>query len=252
MTTKSHLALFDITLEQASDFIQSHVGEPQEIFDAAWQLGIPTSMLSDITGYSTDIISEYFSVAGLDTLVLDAGSLAGKREIFSSESAASLSEYVVFNDKTGILSTSSLRESAIAATNADDYLAYFDPANFKGAEDGIFTIEELGIEHLGDIPATSETLESLSYGTMINLLQAMDLDEFLRFNDFIESNPDAFENGFFSNEAVFLMIDILSDPAEDPFFSNPQITLFVVEAVVEEIDLIGIETGAQFFEGGLF
>jgi hypothetical protein len=251
MTAKSHLALFDITIEQANDFIQSHVSEPQTIFDAALQLGIPTSMLSEITGFSTDVISEYFGAAGLDTLVLDLGSFAGKRELLSVEFAALPDDLIVFNDNTGTLSTDSLREIIIAATSADDYFAFFDPANFKGADDGIFTSEELGIEQLGNIPATTETLESLFYGTFINALQAIDLEEALQLSDFIESNPDAFENDSFSFGETSLMIDILSDPTEDPFFSNSQITLFAVEAVVENIDLIGIDTGIYFFEEGL-
>lgn len=251
MSAKSHLALFDVTLKEANDFIQSHVVEPQVIFNAASLLGIPTSMLSEITGYSTDVINEYFAAAGLDTSVLDIGSLAGKRKIISSEAAVLLENYFTLNNNIGVLSTSALREKISADTNADDYFTFFDPENFKGSDDGIFTSEELGIDHLSDLPATTETLESLFYGTFINFFRAMDFDEALRFNNFLEANPDAFDDDFYSPEAIALLFDIFSDPAADPFFSNSQILLLTEEAVTTGISLIGIETGSRFFEVAL-
>jgi len=252
MSAESHLSLFGVSVEQANDFILSHVTEPQVIFDAASQLGIPTSMLSEITDYSTDVISDYFQEAGLDSSELDQGSLAGKRELITKSAALFFDDFIVFNDNTGDLSTDSLREGVIAKTNANDYFAFFNPENFKGAEDGVFTPEELSIEHLGDIPATTENLESLYYGSFISLFRTIDEDEFWEFFELILSNPDILEEDFepTSDEAIQL-VNILKDPAEKPFFNNVKMAIFAIDVATEEVNLVGIQTGLQLFEEAL-
>lgn len=252
MSAESHLTLFGITPNQANDFIQLHIAEPQTIFDAALQIGIPTSMLSEITGYSTDVINEYFAAAGLDSLELDQGSLAGKRELITKAAALFFDDIIVFNDNTGVLSTDSLREGVIAETNTNDYFAFFNPENFKGAEDGIFTPEELGIEHLGDIPATTENLESLYYGSFISLFQTIDENEFWDFFEIITSNPDIFEDDVDPTvDEMIQLINILNDPAEEPFFNNLQMAIFAIDVAAEAVSLVGIETGTNFFEEAL-
>jgi len=252
MSTESHLSLFGVSVEQANDFILSHVSEPQVIFDAASKLGIPTSMLSEITGYSTDVISDYFQTTGLDTSILDSGSLAGTREIISSEMIDnSLEHLVTLNENTGVLSTDVLRERIIHDTNEKDYYAFFDPANFKGADDGIFTSEELGVSHLGDLPATTETLESLYYGAGIDYFQSVDFVEILELSIFLQSNSVLLGYDLFSEEFGSLLIDIFKDPAEEPYYNVIEIASFVLTFAIEKIELVGIETGSDLFQGAL-
>lgn len=66
-----HLASLGVTVQQARDFIFSHADEPQVIFNVAFEHNVTTSMLSEITGFSTNDISAYFAFFGLDTLQLD-------------------------------------------------------------------------------------------------------------------------------------------------------------------------------------
>jgi len=248
MSSASHLALFGITKEEANDFILSHVDTPQTIFEAASLLGMPTTMLSEVTGFSEELVSGYFTASGLDTTILDNGSFAGKREILSADAAAMLGDYISLNHHEGVLSNSALREKIAASSFAGDYDAYFNPDNFKGAEDGVFTPEELGFSHLGNLPATRETIESLVYGTAIRFLQAMDSEEHADLSDTLGSDPDAFDTYFLSSEVISSLTDIISDEAVEPVYTDSDIAAFIDEVITEEIFYIDIDTGFFLFE----
>lgn len=190
MSAESHLTSLGITLQQANEFILSHVSEPNTIFDIAKQYGVTTSMLSEITGYSTGDINAFFSSFGLETTKLDiVNSSSGTRELIASDMTAAFTNIIAFNNNSGALSTGSLRDAIMNnLINAglpqnlvvDTYHAKFNPSNFIGAGDGIFTPSEFGgITKLGNFPATSEMLESLFYGTAINAYKNLDQDEML-------------------------------------------------------------------------
>lgn len=66
-----HLASLGVTVQQAKDFIFANVNNPELIFDVALQFNVTTLMLSQITGFSTNVISEFFASFGLDTAKLD-------------------------------------------------------------------------------------------------------------------------------------------------------------------------------------
>jgi len=66
-----HLALLGVTIQQARDFIFSHVDEPEIIFNVASENNVTTSMLSEIVGFPTSDISAYFTSFGLDAAELD-------------------------------------------------------------------------------------------------------------------------------------------------------------------------------------
>jgi hypothetical protein len=82
------------------------------------------------------------------------------------------------NDRTGELSNESLRAKVLVnAALTSNYWNLFNPARFMGSEDGVFTPAELGVSHLGNVPATKEAIESLFYGTYFDIVQSIDLSE---------------------------------------------------------------------------
>lgn len=169
-SAESHLSKYGVTVQKAKDFILSHVNEPTTIFNTAKQFGVTTVMLSEITGYPTSDITTYFASFGLDTVLLDASApgVAGNHVLLAQD-MASFVNYIAYNNNTGALSTTALREQVLGAGILENqYFSLFDPKNFKGSEDGVFTPEETGITSLGNIPATMENIESLFYGTATN------------------------------------------------------------------------------------
>jgi|CXWL01.1.fsa_nt_gi hypothetical protein len=202
MSAESHLASLGVTMQQAHDFIFSHVNEPTTIFDVAKQYDITTAMLNEITGYSTNDISAYFANYGLNTADLDSVDLSGS-------TSATLVKYLAFNDSTGILSTAALRTSS----------GTFNPDRFPSASDGIFTPGELGTTRLGYVAATADNIESLFFGTWIHSLKAMDQSEMFEIGkifDFVENDPD-------SPDLPALMDNVFSDPASNPLLSDLEI-----------------------------
>ena len=227
--TLSHLALLGITVEQANEFLLSHATEPWTIFNTAKQHGVTTLMLSEITGFSTDIISGYFASYGIDATELNSNSMnpdddssAGKRDLLSPD-MVSLANVISFNENTGVLSTAALRESITSFIGLEVYNSRFEPNNFKGSEDGVFTPEELGgITHLGNIPATRENLESLFYGTAINAYRNFSFEEFADLS--LNNNGDP-------NETRELEIAAYSSSTNNPLISNDTDLAFQVQNV---------------------
>ena len=240
MSTESHLASLGVTMQQARVFISSHANDPFTIFDVAYEYDITTSMLSEITGYSTSDISAYFTTYGLDSADLDGVSLP-------SSNLASLTNYMALNDSTGILSTAALRESIIAATSSDDYFAALNPSKFIGAEDGVFTSNELGTARLGNVAATTENIESLLFGTFIHVFKAIDVSETMQFGQITEFLADPTNNANSPNFLV-LMNSVFSDPAPNPIFSDTELVEAVTGTAVPLVEKIGSANGAIQFD----
>lgn len=213
-TAEPFLAMLGVTIQQAKDFIFSHANEPTTIFNVAKQYGLSTTKLSEITGFSTSDVSAYFSSFGLDAEKLNkVNSSSGTRDLLAPD-LTSFASIIAFNNNTGVLSTKALRESANVFSSLpkdvfeEIYYLKFNPSNFKGAGDGIFTPEELGgITSLGNIPATVETLESLFYGTAINAYRNYDLNEFLDIGANIATARE-------------IEINAYTSPTSDPFNEN--------------------------------
>lgn len=249
MSAESHLATLGITIQQANDFILSHLEEPSTIFNTAKEFGVTTSMLNEITGYSTNDIRDYFASFGLNTAELD-NDLSGERALLAPD-LQPLVNFLTFNEDSGILSTASLRDSIIAKTNANDYSTLFDPGTIKGASDGVFTPGELGTGHLGNVSATAETLESLFYGTLISTSRAIDEQEAEQINAFLAANPDEHENETVSSSYIELALSVYGDPAPRPAYSDREIAIFTVEIGVEMIGFVGVAKDAALLDHAL-
>lgn len=184
MSVEKHLNKLEITVKQANDFISTNINDPEKLFYAAFENAVTTEMLHEITGYSTDTIREYFATKGFDSNKLDKTHTLVN---FDSGSLESLIDY----DKNaeGVLSVNSLRTKVEPLTRHSDYISYYDDSFFEKTypfqvKDGVYDSEESGIKHLGDIPATDENLESIFYGSLINIFSRIDEHEFTQIENF--------------------------------------------------------------------
>lgn len=200
-TGQEVLAFLKLTVEEANAFILANIEQPQLILDTTKEFGITTQHLSDITGYSTDIISDYFFSSGFDSRVLEDTKI-----LFNSE-LGDLASLVGFNERSDALSAASLANLVKPNVDPLDYDFFFEPVfNYQQA-DSIYTPDELGVPHLGNnVPATNEKIESLVYGTLINLYSALDDTELNELKGFAH-------NGSNVDEYRALLTDALNDPA---------------------------------------
>lgn len=192
ISTEAHLAKFGTTAPQALDFINSNLAQPDIIFNIARLYGVTTNMLSEISGFSKDIIQEYFDTAGLD---LDSKQLNYTSMLVNSD-LSTLEHLVSSNNRTGILSNDSLNKEVQPLTHVSplEFNDFFEPVYDYQPIDGIYDAEELGVGHLDNVPATSESIISLFYGSLINIYSAIDKAEIDQINAFPRNdNPEGFQ-----------------------------------------------------------
>lgn len=77
MGAQSLLAAYNITVEQAADWVVANINNPQQIFDVCKQIGITNSMLTEIVDYrfpsiTVDQVKGYFSANHLVPSLLDS------------------------------------------------------------------------------------------------------------------------------------------------------------------------------------
>lgn len=184
MSVETHLNKLEITVEQANDFISANINDPKKLFDTAFENAVTTDMLREITNYSIDTIREYFAAAGFDSNDLD------QTHTLVNFDPGSLKNLIDYDKNTdGILSVNSLRAKVEPLTRHPDYVSYYDEIFFEKTyafqvKDGVYDSEESGINHLGNIPATDENLESIFYGSLINIFSRIDEHEFTQIENF--------------------------------------------------------------------
>lgn len=174
MSAESMLFKQGITLQEAKDFINMNIEQPELILEAAFNHAVTTSMLNEITGYSIDEINAYFSS---NTDNYDPSDLDDIGKLVNSD-LGSLEILVDFNNNTGILSTLSLQEKVKSFVNPLVYESVIEPIfPFQKNNGYIYDPEELGIKHLSNVAATDGNIESLFYGTLINIFLRLDSTE---------------------------------------------------------------------------
>lgn len=227
MSTSSYLANFKVTIAQAKDFVFAHLDDPTTIFTTARQYGITNEMLGEIAGYSADEVRGFFGSRGISAGELDP------EPLFPSD-MLQFSSLMALNTATGTLSTATLREQVIAQTGESAYNAAFDPNQFFGGLDGVFTATDLGITDLGDLLATAETLESLFYGSIVRLASTVDTQELAEIGNFVQANAAGLANGDPAAMAALLTLvqGVVEDLATQPAFSEPMISEVAVGSAV--------------------
>ena len=233
MSTSSYLAKFNVTFEQASQYVHANLHDLPGIVAVARQYGITSDMLGELAGgYSGAQVRGYLAGFGIETGSLEAESL------FPSD-MLQFSNVMALNTRGDDLSTASLRAQVIARTGATAYDAAFDPNQYAGGLDGVFSAADQGISSLGPLPATAETLESLFYGTIIRLAGSVDMQELLQVQSFAHDNAAglASEDPAVTRALVTLMLGVVEDRPALPAFSDSMIGQV---AVASAVALVGI------------
>lgn len=238
-TAEQALAHYGATIQQARDFIFSSTNQPSLIFETAEDFDITTPMLSEITGYSTVAIENYFATYGLDAGTLD------NIKIFFNSDPSSVAYLIDFNDQTGNLSTTSLREQVKPLIEKPIfYDNFFSAVTEYQDDDGIYTPDESGISHLGNVKATNENIESIFFGTLLNIYKAIDsteLDELIKLPDFNGNNED---------EITGIVDEALRDLPAIPH-SDSYLTTVVTNAAVQMIENYWSGVGARADDVGI-
>lgn len=223
MLAEKYLADLGITIQQANDFIDTNLGEPKRIFEVASQYGVTTRMLGEITGYSRDIVSRYFEDAGSSSTELD-------KSILINYDLGTLENLVAFNTREGTLSNEALRGVVKPEINKNyDYdLTFTSPNPPLQLKDGIYSSGELGVEHIDNISPTMGNIESLFYGTLINIFLALDQSEF----DQIKAFPG---NGN-SEEFQTLLLNALNESPAPIAWSDEQLASLVENEAINILD----------------
>lgn len=247
MSASTHLAQFNLTLQQAHDFVNANLGDLQLIFGIARQYGITTDMLGEIVGgYSGDQVSAYLTAHGLP------GAELNPTPLFTDQLAA-LGGIISQDPYTGgILSVAALRERVVATTGAAAYDRAFNPDRYEGAADGVFTAAELGAaSSLGTLAATSETMQSLFYGTVVRALTAIDFDESLQLSQFATQHLFDLQRGDGATLSQFatLLVSVFEDAAAHPVMADADIAEAAVGAGVALVQAVGQGQDGSLFQG---
>lgn len=251
MTATQLLAQYGVTLQQARDFVNANLNSPGVVFSTCKQYGITTSMLGEIAGgYTSAQVTAFFSSHGINASALDPSTSTATSQ-FVPSNLSGLTSLLSLDTYSGALSLASLRAQVVAATNSTDYNRTFSPTNYPGSEDGTFSAADLGVSHLGSLPATTETMESLFFGTMIKALKAIDIQEVTELQNFLTSNLSGIQSG---NTAVLsqytnLLVGIFQDQAAFQVIPDATIATVAVQAGVAMVQLVGQGSSPALLDG---
>lgn len=255
MSASTHLAQFGVTIAQAREFIFSNVENPGTIYAVSKQFGVTNEMLAEIVGggFTAQQVSNFFTERGFDGPALgglpssgddsSGGGTSGggttppatdTDTLVPAELQAVLSALVTPNTRTGILSNAELRAAVLSqGVSQAQYNALFSPASLDDNGNGTLELSELGLTSGASFAATSDTLESLVYGSMLNLLERIDLNETLSLSNFVQTNAAGLEalNPTTVQQYVNLLVGVFDDVANPPLLQGPQLRDSVVLAV---------------------
>ncbi|WP_157670349.1 hypothetical protein [Chitinibacter sp. GC72] len=265
MNAAQLLNQYQVTMDQAKDWIMSHLYDPALVFNTARSIGLTSNMLAEIVapvvpGVTAQQVEDFFTAQGLAGFqlrgsIVDTTPPADSRE-FLPEDMAALSSLVTMNTHSGVLSTEALRKAALDNLSNDaNYYALFNPASYQGAADQYFSGAELGIAGHAGFAATTANLESVYYGTVINTIQAIDYSEIQAINAFtkkydviaIEARPDLYPKQ--ANELFALLQSVFEDPASPPIYTDQTLAQIIVQSTVGMAGEISNGDGSALFDG---
>ena len=164
---------------------------------------------------------------------------------------AQLSSLITLNQNGGVLSNESMRTEVLAALGNSQvaYDAVFDPSEFDSDGNGTFSTAELGFSHLGELPATEATLESLFYGTIIRLFSNVSNGEVEDMEAYMDAHPsdgtglpDAAMPGFLEIVEEAFIDPATADERHIPDEDMPYLAAYLVPFIASEDD-------ASLFDG---
>ncbi len=251
-TAAQQLAKYDLNVDIAREWIVANLGTPKTVFDVCKAAGLNSSMIAEILnplvpGLSSTVVESFFSGNGLDGSSLRPPFIGteDKAELIPDE-LGQLNWLISMNGNVGNLSTYALHNAVLAELG--DEAAYndlFNPNNYEGAEDGVFTGAELGVKGLGNFAATSANLESLYYGTLVNTLKSLDSGELTEIFQFVQANQAGLESGSdtVEDQLTELLFAAIQDPAYPAALSDAQVAAVIVDATVLTAQIVGDKDG---------
>lgn len=259
------LAAEGVTMNQARDFLLANVSNPQYIYDVAQMYGLDNAALGEITGYSAAEVAAFFSAAGVGGGGGSGGGGGGGGGggvilPFLPEELAAVAMQIAPlliepNTSSGALSNAALRAGIIDTLGITEqaYLAALDPYKLLeldptgGLDDSLFdpaVLQQLGLGALASLPPTGATIESLLFGTVINIATSLDEGEAMQLGAFVESNEallEAMDVGALTSLAT-LLGNALSTPAAVPLASEAELAEGLV--MIGSL-LVGVSSGGS-------
>ena len=247
MTTRAKLASLGVTMTQAHDFIMANLGSPATIYEVAVQNKISSQMLADIVsinfpGLSAGDVEAFFAAQGISASGLQGFSYGNNSNVqFLPPQFSHLSQLVGPNERTGELSNESIRAKVVEVTGLETYKFTFAPFNFKGNEDGVFTAQDLGVAGLANVKATWQNMESLWFGTVLNMLDAIDVSEVETIEAYINDHEAllAAEDSATLASLLSQVITMFDTPSENHYVTNEEMLELLVFTNQEVVKLIG-------------
>ena len=232
-TASSALAQHGWTTAQAAQWIQAHLNDPAQIQNAMASLGLDYTMLSEVAaqlqpGITPAQIQQFFQ-ASIPQPQPQPQPQPGPQVPGAGEAVfpTELQNLVSLNQNTGVLSNANVRSIALQqGVSAERYDQLFSPSSIDLNGDGILSTNELGLSALGNLPATSDTVASLLYGTVINVFHALDMQELTNIGNFVNAHANEIAynpNSPYVAQLESMMVDALSTPAAQPILSDAQI-----------------------------
>lgn len=248
MTTADYLAKFNLTIQDAYNFVMSHLGNPKQIYDVCKQFGVSNEMLSDIVGMgiSPTQVRDFFNSFGLDGNALFAVNMQSNLGLDNynnlDDVSALFSNLLTVNNESGSLSSASLKQQIISVTGESAYNSAFNPWVFDATGDGVINANDFGGGTMGNLAATQESVESIYYGTLISMLKSIDIYENQEMEVFVYENQLALANQevWAINELLTRTYDVYKDYASPQLLSYEQIESAIVNST---IGLVGYANG---------
>lgn len=251
-TAQTIVQKFNLTTAQVGEWLNAnYYSNPASVQEIAKIAGLDSIMLSEllsphIYGITPDAINQY-----MQQHIPPATSPTPTRPVVSDDAADQITAFVGLNENGGILSTDYLRSQILQqGISQEQYNRIYEPSQYVGYEDGVFTPGELGISHLGNLSATSQTLESLFYGTLINTLRAIDHSEAAQLDRFMEKNYSQLTPGTDTfEEFIAMTLQMFSTPTTQPFLNDYEVSEIIVESASIVVGLMGQHDDMALMDG---
>lgn len=135
MAAEAHLAQFNVTVEQARNFIITHLTNLPHIVSVCQQFGITNEMLAEIYGggITSDAVINFFGSRSIDSTVLDTTS-----DNTSSTDSSSLVGTWIAQDFSQGIGSQSLTFNSDGSYISNDFVSNLLPGEINGTETGTY------------------------------------------------------------------------------------------------------------------
>lgn len=258
MNAEQLLAQYQISLDEALNWILSNLEDPALIYNTALSYGIDSDMLAEIVSpvypdLSAQQVEDFFSGYGLNGAALNPSSVnsggvnsggvnSGSLEELNPLTIQLIQMIVQPNDNTGILSTDYLKQQIVSQTGQAAYDEFFAPELYDSDGDGYlsevgsggdliteFNLSTESVEYLiTQLNLSTESFESIYFGTIINVFKAIDKDESIMLD---QLDPNASEDSYLQ-----ALITVFEDEATPPLIPDSMLSQGIILSTANAIN----------------